>query len=220
MTPHSPAKSHHGQEACWASPVPDRGEVDDHGDVLVAFPRVAPHVFVNPDDRDPSNRAGSAMRTRCPSASTASFAVFHATARASATRATVRCCTTRAVNAHVRPAREIFALGGAALVISWRHTCPHPVHRYLRTVTSSVVGRHPNGSCASSRSTLSRTTPSHPHLRHQRSTASTRHASTARPGSIRCPVTSNPSASRPANVVRSGQAKVASGTSRSSRWAV
>src|SRR5699024_3232658 len=86
-------------------------------------------------------------------------------------------------------------------------------------VTSSVVGRQPSGSCASWRVTVSRAVPSHPHRRHQPSSATTRQASTARSGSSRWPTTSRPRSSRRANVVRSGAVKVASGTSRSSRWA-
>jgi hypothetical protein len=39
-------------------------------------------------------------------------------------------------------------------------------------VTSSIVGRHPNGSCASARVTLSRTTPSQ-HRRHHGTTGTT-----------------------------------------------
>jgi hypothetical protein len=41
--------------------------------------------------RTPSNRCGSSINTRLPSASTASFAVFHDTPRSSETRATVKC---------------------------------------------------------------------------------------------------------------------------------
>ena len=51
-----------------------------------------------------------------------------------------------------------FARGAAALVVSWRQTCPHPVHAQRRTVTCNVVGR-PDGSCASRRTTLSRARP-------------------------------------------------------------
>ena len=43
----------HVQQPCWAGAVADRGEVDDHGDVLVAASGVAPHVLVDPDDLDP-----------------------------------------------------------------------------------------------------------------------------------------------------------------------
>jgi hypothetical protein len=107
--------------------------------------------------------------------------------------------------------------------VSWRHTCPHPVHRYRRIVTSRVVGRQPSGSCASSRVTVSRGLPAHPQRRHQPSVPSsasrTRHARTARSGSRRWPTTTRPSSSRRQNVVRSGQPKAASDTSRSSRWA-
>jgi hypothetical protein len=42
----------HVEQAGWASAVPDRGEVDDDGDVLVATPGVAPHVLVDPDRGD------------------------------------------------------------------------------------------------------------------------------------------------------------------------
>ena len=89
---------------------------------------------------------------------------------------------------------------------------------YRRIVTTRVVGRQPNGSCANRRVTVSRGAPSQPHRRHHPSGSRTRHARTARPGSSRWPVTSSPSASSRQNVVRSGQVKVASGTSRSSRW--
>ena len=54
---------------------------------------------------------------------------------------------------------QVFARGGAAVVVSCRHTCPHPVHRYRRTVISSVVGRHPNGSRAIRRATVRRVNP-------------------------------------------------------------
>ena len=116
----------------------------------------------------PSNRPGSAIRTRRPSASTASLAVSHATSRASATRATVTCWSTSASNAHRTADRVSFAFGAAAAVVSWRHTRRQVSHRYRRTVTASVVGRHPNGSCASRRTTVSRDTPSQPQRRHDR----------------------------------------------------
>jgi len=122
-------------------------------------------------------------------------------------------------SAHRRPPRESFARGSAARLVSWRQTCPHPVHRYRRTVTSSVVGRHPSGSWARGRVTVSRGAPSHPQRRHHPSGSTTRQARTARSDSSRCPTTCRPSSSRRANVVRSERVKVASGASRSSRWA-
>ena len=39
----------HVQQPRRAGPVTDRGEVDDHGDVLVAAPGVPPHVLVDAD---------------------------------------------------------------------------------------------------------------------------------------------------------------------------
>ena len=78
---------------------------------------------------------------------------------------------------------------------------------------------HPNGSCAGLRITLSRDTPSQPHRRHHYwSGPTTRQASTARSGSSRCPVTSRPRSSSRQTVLRSGQARVTSGTSRSPGW--
>jgi hypothetical protein len=35
-----------------------------------------------------------------------------------------------ASNAHRSPRRDSFARGSAALPVSWRHTFPHPTHRY------------------------------------------------------------------------------------------
>lgn len=42
-------------------------------------------------------------------------------------------------SAHPRPPREIFARGGAALLVSSRQTFPQLSHRYRRTRISSVV---------------------------------------------------------------------------------
>ena len=88
---------------------------------------------------------------------------------------------------------------------------------FERTLISSVVGRQPNGSCARRRTTVPHPTPSAPQRRHHWSGSTTRQAITARSGSRRCPTATRPSSSRRVKVVRSGQAKVASGTSRSSR---
>src|SRR5699024_4263694 len=68
--------------------------------------------------------------------------------------------------------------------------------------------------------TVSRGFPTQPQRRHHWSNSSTRQARTARSGSRRCPTTSRPSSSRRQNVVKSGAAKVASGTSGSSGWLV
>ena len=180
-----------------AGPRPSRIGVRSMITVTYLSPlRVCRHTCSStPTTATPSNRAGSLIRTRLPSARTASLAVFQATAKASATRATVRCWTTSAVSAHRSAARDNLARGCAALVVSCRHTRPQPVHRYRRMVTASVVGRHPNGSCASSRTTLSRGAPSQPQRRHHRSSSMTRQASTALLGSRRC--RSRPGRARP-----------------------
>ena len=77
-----------------AGPVPSRIGVRSMITVTYLSPRrvCRQHVLVDADRRStPSNRCGSSIRTRLPSARTASLAVFHDTPRPSATRATVRC---------------------------------------------------------------------------------------------------------------------------------
>src|SRR5215211_7339297 len=205
-----------------AGPVPSRTGVRSMITVTYLSPRrVWRHTCSStPRTLTPSKRCSSSMRTRLPSARTALLAVSQATPRPSARRATVRCWTTIPSSAHRSPRRESLARGSAAAVMSWRHTWPQPVHLRRPIVTTSVVGRQPSGSCANRRVTLSRGVPSQPHRRHHRSGSTTRHARTARSGSSRWPVTSRSSSSSRQNLVRSGQAKVASGTSRSSGWAV
>jgi hypothetical protein len=63
-----------------------------------------------------------------------------------AIRATLRCATTSPSNAQPSARRDSFERGSAAAVVSWRQTCPQPMQRYRRSVISSTVGRHPNGS--------------------------------------------------------------------------
>ena len=48
----------HVQQPGWAGAVADAGQVDDHGDVLVAVASVPPHVFVDPDDLHAVEPAG------------------------------------------------------------------------------------------------------------------------------------------------------------------
>jgi len=177
-----------------------------------------PHVFVDADDLDPSKRCGSAINTRRPSASTSSLAVFHETPNPSAILATIRCWQTTAVNAHRRPQRDCRARGSVAADVSCRHTCPQLSQRYQRTVTSRIVGRQPNGSCASRRVVesrgrpcpLQRRTSRHP----PRSGRPELHDRA--PGTARSLVNRARPAGR--NVVRSGVTKVASAMSRSFRW--
>ena len=75
-----------------AGPVPSRIGVRSMITVTYLSPRRVwrQHCSSTPITRTPSNRCGSSINT-LPSASTASFAVFHDTPRPSATRATVKC---------------------------------------------------------------------------------------------------------------------------------
>lgn len=155
------------------------------------------------------------MSRRLPSASTAVFAALHDTQRPAATRVTVRWSMTMPRSAHSQPSREIFARGAAVRDMSCRQVRRQCAHRYRRTRTSSVVGRCPNGSCASRRVTVCLDTPSAPHLRHHGSVSTGRHSIVARSGSISWPIATRPSSSRSQNVVRSGVANVGWSTSRS-----
>ncbi len=194
-----------------AGPVRSRTGVRSMTTVTYLSPRrvCRPTCSSTPRTFTPSNRCGSAINTRRPSASTASLAVFHETPSASAILATLKCWHTSAVNAHRRPLRDSRARGWADLLVSRCHTYPHRAQRNRQTVTSRIVGRHPSGSCASRRVVESRS-PCWLHRPHVGSRSRTRHASTARSGSRNCPVTCRPSASSRAKVVRSGVAKVES----------
>ncbi len=77
-----------------------------------------------------SNWPRSSLSTRCPSARTASLAVLHATASASATPATVRCWSTSTSNTHRAADLVGFGLGSAAAVVSCRHIRRQLLRRY------------------------------------------------------------------------------------------
>lgn len=161
------------------------------------------------------------MSTRRPSARTASLAVCQDTPSPAATRDTVRWSITIPSSAHRIPRRDSFARSAAAAVRSSRQERPHPEHLYRRTRTSSMVGRYPNGSCASCRVSVPRESALLPQPRHHGSGSATRHSITARSGASRWPTATRPSSSRRQNTVRSGVAKVAWSTSRSSSgWSV
>ncbi|MCW2764256.1 MAG: hypothetical protein JWO11_215 [Nocardioides sp.] len=76
----------------------------------------------------PSSRCGSSIRTRLPSARTASLAVFHDTPRDLRSPGPPSGAGTRPLPAPQAAARELGS-GLSAWEVSWRHTCPQPVHR-------------------------------------------------------------------------------------------
>ena len=75
-----------------------------------------------PITRTPSRRCGSSTSSSLPAASTAVFAVCQATPRVAATRAIDRRSITTARNAHSTACADSFPRGGAAALVSWRHT--------------------------------------------------------------------------------------------------
>ena len=89
-----PAREHlfqaavdHVQQPRRPGSVADRGEVDDHGDVLVAAAGVSQACSSTPITRTPSKRAGSAISSSRPAARTALLTVCHDAPRLAATRA-------------------------------------------------------------------------------------------------------------------------------------
>ena len=108
-----------------AGPVRSRTGVISMTTVTYLSPRrvCRPTCSFTPRTFTPSNRCGSAINTRRPSASTASLAVFHETPSASAILATLKCWHTGAVNAHRRPLRDSRARGWADLLV-----CPAATH--------------------------------------------------------------------------------------------
>ena len=106
----------------------------------------------------PSNRVGSLISSRLPSARTALLAVSHASPSPSATRATVRCATTIPSSAHRSPVRESFARGSAAALVSWRPhvsavgtaVAAHYNFQHGRSPAQRLVGQPPDHGVTSS----------------------------------------------------------------------
>ena len=120
----------HVQQPGWAGAVTDAGQVDDHRHVLLTTTGVAPHVLVDTDHPDAVEPAG--LVDQDPLAlgqDRVVGGVPRDPETHSATRATVKCWHTMPSSAHRRPRRDSFARGSAARLVSWRHTCPQPVHR-------------------------------------------------------------------------------------------
>ena len=120
----------HVQQPRRAGAVADRGEVDDHGDVLVAAAGVPPDVLVDADDlhavepvrvvdQHPLALRPGPRRWRC---STTPRGPRRPGRRSGAAPRSPS-------SAHRSPRRDSFARGSAARLVSWRHTCPQPVQR-------------------------------------------------------------------------------------------
>lgn len=199
----------------------DRGQVDDDRDVFVAAAGMAPHVFIDANDRHPVEAA------RIIDQQASSFGehrIVGGVPRHRQRFSDPRHAEVLAHNGFQRPPQPTPRQLGTRLSRATQVLAPH-----VRTAPAPVTadrdqqrGRTPpEGSWASWRVTLSRALPCSPQRRHHESSLVIRHANTARSACTRCPVTSNPSSSRRQKAVRSGQPKpspgVASGTSRSSR---
>ena len=192
-----------------AGPVPSRIGVRSMITVTYLSPRRVWRQTCSstPMTLTPSNRVGSSIRTRLPSARTASLAVFHATAEALGDPGDGQVLAPRSPSsAHRSPRRDSFARGsaaGAGVLAPHVPAAGAPVAAHRDPAASSVATRTARAPTAGSRCHAA--APSQPHRRHHWSGSTTRHASTARSGSSRCPVTSRPSSSRRQNVVRSGR---------------
>jgi hypothetical protein len=79
------------KQPCRAGAVADRGEVDDHGDVLVAAAGVAPHVLIDADHRDAVEPCRVLDQHPAALGEDRVVGGVPRHPKASATRATVRC---------------------------------------------------------------------------------------------------------------------------------
>ena len=170
--------------------------------------------------RTPSNRAGSLISRRAPSARTAVLAALpgHAQGLGDARhrhmmndhacqRPAHRC--TRELGARIGRLAHVLAPHVSTL---WAPVAAHahvqnrgtPPVRLVRQAPDHRVTSHTLAPAAS-------TPPISPTMRH---------ANTARSGQMRWPVTSRPRSSRRVNALRSGRSKVVLGMSRSFRWTV
>ena len=208
-----------------AGPVPSRIGVRSMITVTYLSPRRVCRQTCSstPMTLTPSNRCGSSISTRWPSARTASLAVFHDDPKALGDPGDRQVLTHDAPPAPTAARRGTASARGSAAAAGVLP--PHmpaagaPVAADRDQQRSSVATRTVRAPAAASRCPAG--DPSQPHRRHQSSGSTTRQASTARSGSSRCPVTCRPSSSSRAErgQVR-GRAKVASAMSRSSGWAV
>jgi hypothetical protein len=160
--------------------IPNGSEVDDHGHVLVALAGVPPHVLVHADHLTPSNRVGSAIRTRWPSARTALLAVFHDTAKPFGDPGDGQVGDHEAFQRPPqRAAGQLGAGFGSLAHVLAPHmptlTTPVAAHRDLQGggPPAERLVRQPTGHGVARG-------PSHPHRRHHWSGSTTRQASTAR----------------------------------------
>ncbi len=118
-----------------AGPVPSRTGVRSMMTVTNRSAEAAPargwrqQCSSTPRTRTPSNLVGSSINSARPVVRTASLAVCHDVPRLAATRVTETQSMTTAFNAHNTACRDSVDRGAAAVVVSCRHTCPHPGHR-------------------------------------------------------------------------------------------
>ena len=221
----------HVEQPRWARAVTDRGEVDDHGDVLVAAPGVAPDVLIDAED-------------------------LHAVEPGRIVDQGSLALGQHGVVGGVPPDAETFGDAGDGEVLN--HDAlqrpPQPAARELRPRFGGAAGvLAPHMGAAGARVATDRhdqrrgspperlvsqaaghgvagdafaAAASTPPFIGTSEASTTRQASTARLGSRRWPVTTRPSSSRRQKVVRSAvsnpasgrAATVASGMSRSSGW--
>ena len=100
--------------------VPDPGQIDDDGDVLVALAGVPPYAAI--DTKHPDTVEPGEVGDQDPPALGQDGVVGGVPGDSSATRATVRCWQTIADSAQRSPPRVSLARGSAALLVSCRHT--------------------------------------------------------------------------------------------------
>ena len=207
----------HVEQPSRAGAVADRGQVDDHGDVLVAATGVPPDVLIHANDGDAVEPArvvdqdalafgedgvvGGVPRHPEPVSDPGDGEVLHHQALQRPPQPAAGQLRPRLRRlARVLPP-HMPASGAAVAADRHLQRGRSPAERLVRQPADHGVAG----------------TPWQPHRRHQSSGSTTRQASTARSGSRRCPVTTSPSSSSRQNTVRSGQPKPASGVASARR---
>ena len=173
-----------------------------------------------PMTRTPSNRVGSLISERSPSARTAVLAALpgHAQGLGDARHRQMVDDQPRERPAH-RRTRELGARIGRLT---------HILTPHVRTPLTPVAAHAHVQNRGTPPVRLVRQAPDHRVTSHTLAPAAStppisptmRHANTARSGQMRWPVTSRPRSSRRVNALRSGRSKVVLGMSRSFRWTV
>lgn len=116
----------HAEQPGRAGTVADAGQVNDHGDVLVTTPGVAPHVLVDADRGDVVEPAGVVDEDALPLGQDSVVGGVPGDPEPFGDTGDSEVLADNGFKRPPSPRRESFARGSAALVVSCRHTLRLP----------------------------------------------------------------------------------------------